>query len=124
MSNGLRRERWIDYIAKFPCLTRKYVRNDQRPLRAPSFREDILSLGDKTSFKMSRQIMCVGGLKAKYQRDISSEKGRPLLGTGRKFRVAGGKSIVRRDAILIKRAPTVCRRPSSEIEARKHDLRE
>jgi len=61
-------------------------------------REGILSLGDKTSLKMSRQIMRVGGLKAKYQRDISCEKGRPLL--GRKFCVASGKSIVRRDVYL------------------------
>jgi len=46
----------------------------------PSFKKDILLLGDILSFKMSRQIICVGGLKAKYQRDIDSEKRCPLLG--------------------------------------------
>ena len=49
-------------------------------LSRPSFKEDILLLGDILSFKMSRQIICVGGLKAKYQRDIGSEKRCPLLG--------------------------------------------
>ena len=46
----------------------------------PSFREDILLPENILSFKMSRQIICVGELKAKYQRDIGSEKRCPLVG--------------------------------------------
>lgn len=59
-------------------------------------KEDILLLRDKASFKMS-QIMCIG-VKGEYQHDISREKRLPLL--KRKFRVAGSKSIVRRDTCL------------------------
>jgi len=66
--------------------------------KASLFGKDILSLRDKASLKMSRQIMCVGSLKAKYQRDIGRKGHLPLR--GRNFRVAGGKSIVRRDACL------------------------
>lgn len=66
--------------------------------------------------------MCVGGLKGKYQRDISCEKGCPLL--GRKFLRRQWQIDRLSRRVLIKRTPSVSRRPSSEIEARKLNLRE
>lgn len=67
-----------------------------------------------------RDKLCM--LKAKYQRDISCENGRPLL--GRKFLCR--QQIDRPSRrVLIKRAPSVCRRPSSETSKRgKLDLSE